>query len=151
MDFVQHFAIHIDPNSTSLQVPQFERNLLISPPGSPFEGWEQIEEDAPNQAILASDLIHAAEVSDYELDEDELDLDTPLTTTTSIVNIPKPKTVSIVCSKGLEQPDHLPSITVQDWDGHISVELDNSTNQDTTNKKKKVTHIIPTSLPPIHK
>ena len=67
----------MDPNSTSLQVPEFQRNLLISPPGSPCEGWEQIEEDAPNRAILASDLMQAAEVSDYELDEDEYSLERP--------------------------------------------------------------------------
>jgi hypothetical protein len=98
---------------------------------------------------LASDLIHAAEVSDYELDEDELDLDTPPITITSTTSIPKPKTVSIVCSKGLEQPAHLPSITVQDWDGHINVELEQVS--ETSTKQKKVTHIIPTSLPPIRK
>lgn len=149
---MQHFAIHVDPNSTSLQVPQFQRNLLISPPGSPVEGWEQIEEDAPNQAVLGSDLMHAAEISDYELDEDELDLDTSTTIkTTSKMNIPKPKTVSIVCSRGMEQPEHLPSITVQDWDAHISIELDNSLEQGASSKKKNVTHIIPTSLPPVQK
>ncbi|KAI8365533.1 Calcipressin [Blakeslea trispora] len=130
--FGQHFAIHVDPKSESLQVPKFERNLLISPPGSPCEGWQQIEEDAPNQAVLASDLMHAAEISDYELDDDELELEArpPI--------IAEPKTISIVCSKGLETPEHLPAITVQDWDGHAE-----------TQKSKKHQHIVPTSLPPL--
>ncbi|KAF1804595.1 Calcipressin-domain-containing protein, partial [Mucor lusitanicus] len=111
----QHFAINVDPKSTSLQVPQFQRNLLISPPGSPFDGWEQIEEDAPNQAVLASDLMHAAEISDYELDDDELELEAIHKEKMEIKK--QQKAISIVCSRGTEQPEHLPSITVQDWDG----------------------------------
>ncbi|GAA5821184.1 hypothetical protein JCM3770_002271 [Rhodotorula araucariae] len=34
---------------TLLEVPASGKNFLISPPGSPPVGWEQIEEDAPNQ------------------------------------------------------------------------------------------------------
>ncbi|RCH80554.1 carbohydrate-binding module 1 protein, partial [Rhizopus stolonifer] len=128
-----HFAIHVDPNSNSLQVPQFQRNLLISPPGSPCEGWEQIEEDAPNQAILASDLMHAAEISDYELDDDELELEErPVA----------PKTVSIVCSKGLEKPEELPAITVQDWDGYSGASIP---------RKKLMQQLTPTAMPPLKK
>ncbi|KAI8087049.1 Calcipressin-domain-containing protein [Gilbertella persicaria] len=131
--FGQHFAIHVDPNSNSLQVPQFQRNLLISPPGSPCEGWEQIEEDAPNQAILASDLMHAAEISDYELDDDELELEErPVA----------PKTVSIVCSKGLEKPEELPAITVQDWDGYSGASIP---------RKKLMQQLTPTAMPPLKK
>ncbi|KAI8085576.1 Calcipressin-domain-containing protein, partial [Thamnidium elegans] len=109
--FGQHFAIHVDPALNSLQVPQFQRNLLISPPGSPFDGWEQIAEDPPNQAVLGSDLMAAAEVSDYELDQDELQLEMKKK------SLSTPSRFNIVCSKGTEQPEHLPSITVEDWDG----------------------------------
>ncbi|KAI7896907.1 Calcipressin [Mucor mucedo] len=144
----QHFSIHVDPALNSLQVPQFERNLLISPPGSPFDGWEQIAEDPPNQAILGSDLICAAEVSDYELDEDEIKLD-------HRPELPakKPSSkFSIVCAQGTEHPEHLPSITVQDWDGHITVELDGEEEDlkvlKRNQKKMTAADVVPTAMPP---
>lgn len=49
-----------DPSTLSddckLKPPVSDKNFLISPPGSPPVGWEQIEEDAPNTASLAEDL-----------------------------------------------------------------------------------------------
>ncbi|KAH7890061.1 Calcipressin [Phlebopus sp. FC_14] len=42
-----------------LRPPPLEKNFLISPPGSPPVGWEQIREDPPNTATLADDLIAA--------------------------------------------------------------------------------------------
>ncbi|KAG0145069.1 hypothetical protein CROQUDRAFT_716286 [Cronartium quercuum f. sp. fusiforme G11] len=39
-----------------LKPPASDKNFLISPPGSPPVGWEQVEEDAPNKATLAEDL-----------------------------------------------------------------------------------------------
>ncbi|KZP13784.1 Calcipressin [Athelia psychrophila] len=42
-----------------LRPPAIERNFLISPPGSPPEGWEPIKEDPPNSTPLAADLIAA--------------------------------------------------------------------------------------------
>ena len=42
-----------------LAPPKPERNFLISPPGSPPVGWEQAQEEPPNSAPLAEDLIHA--------------------------------------------------------------------------------------------
>ncbi|KAI0823881.1 Calcipressin [Trametes gibbosa] len=42
-----------------LRPPVNDKNFLISPPGSPPVGWEQIREDPPNSTPLAHDLIHA--------------------------------------------------------------------------------------------
>jgi len=51
--------IERDPSEQYLRPPEQEKNFLISPPGSPPVGWEQIREDPPNAAPLAEDLIHA--------------------------------------------------------------------------------------------
>ncbi|BGP29802.1 hypothetical protein JCM10296v2_001548 [Rhodotorula toruloides] len=37
--------------ATHLEVPSSGKNFLISPPGSPPVGWEQIEEDEPNRRV----------------------------------------------------------------------------------------------------
>ncbi|KAH9857495.1 Calcipressin [Lenzites betulinus] len=42
-----------------LRPPVNDKNFLISPPGSPPVGWEQIREDPPNSTPLAHDLMHA--------------------------------------------------------------------------------------------
>ncbi|GAA97653.1 uncharacterized protein L969DRAFT_465287 [Mixia osmundae IAM 14324] len=42
-----------------LPVPDTQRNFLISPPGSPPVGWEQVREDQPNRETLAHDLMEA--------------------------------------------------------------------------------------------
>ncbi|KAI9462539.1 Calcipressin [Russula earlei] len=47
------------PGGSHLRPPAIEKNFLISPPGSPPIGWEQIREDPPNAAPLAEDLIAA--------------------------------------------------------------------------------------------
>jgi len=51
--------IERDPSEHFLRPPQHEKNFLISPPGSPPVGWEQVREDPPNATPLAEDLIHA--------------------------------------------------------------------------------------------
>ncbi|PPQ82377.1 hypothetical protein CVT25_008338 [Psilocybe cyanescens] len=47
------------PTTSYLKPPAIEKNFLISPPGSPPVGWEQIKEDPPNATPLAEDLIQA--------------------------------------------------------------------------------------------
>lgn len=42
-----------------LRPPPIEKNFLISPPGSPPVGWEQVKEDPPNPTPLAGDLMTA--------------------------------------------------------------------------------------------
>jgi hypothetical protein len=51
----------LDTETDHLRPPEHERNFLISPPGSPPEGWEPISEDGPNMAPLADDLKRALE------------------------------------------------------------------------------------------
>jgi len=51
--------IERDPSEHYLRPPEHEKNFLISPPGSPPIGWEQVREDPPNETPLAEDLIHA--------------------------------------------------------------------------------------------
>lgn len=45
----------------TLEVPNLDRNFLISPPGSPPVWWEQTREEGPNRCTLADDLIAALE------------------------------------------------------------------------------------------
>ncbi|KAF8638789.1 hypothetical protein AX17_001848 [Amanita inopinata Kibby_2008] len=45
------------PQANYLRPPALEKNFLISPPGSPPVGWEQVKEDPPNATPLAEDLM----------------------------------------------------------------------------------------------
>lgn len=47
------------PGEALLRPPAIEKNFLISPPGSPPIGWEQVVEEPPNVTPLADDLIAA--------------------------------------------------------------------------------------------
>ena len=59
-----HNPANPDPNR--LVPPAHPRNFLVSPPGSPPEGWEPIIEDAPNGEALAQDLIKALDALQVE-------------------------------------------------------------------------------------
>lgn len=54
-----------------LAPPVLERNWLISPPGSPHEGWVQIEEDPPNSVTLHEDIQTALDRLAREFDQGE--------------------------------------------------------------------------------
>ncbi|KAL7282919.1 hypothetical protein ACG7TL_002337 [Trametes sanguinea] len=53
-----------------LRPPVNEKNFLISPPGSPPVGWEQIREDPPNATPLASDLIAALKKLEIQAEQE---------------------------------------------------------------------------------
>jgi hypothetical protein len=59
---------------------------------------------------------------------------------------------TIVCAKGTDTPDHLPAITVQDWDGQVNIQVDEDDNQLGTGQiartKKSIKDLKPTSMPP---
>lgn len=58
-----------------LEPPVLQRNWMISPPGSPTEGWVQVEEEAPNSVTLHEDIQAAldrlANQYDQKPDEEE--------------------------------------------------------------------------------
>ncbi|KAJ2913585.1 hypothetical protein MD484_g6831, partial [Candolleomyces efflorescens] len=59
------------PQTNYLKPPAVEKNFLISPPGSPPVGWEQIREDPPNSTPLADDLMAALHKLKIQEEEDD--------------------------------------------------------------------------------
>jgi hypothetical protein len=60
----------MDP--THLAPPPLTKNFLISPPGSPPEGWAPIIEEPPNDRTLADDLVGALERLQVERGEQDV-------------------------------------------------------------------------------
>ncbi|KAI9022228.1 Calcipressin [Phycomyces nitens] len=144
--FGQHNPINPDLALSRLQVPDLERNFLISPPGSPFEDWEQTLESPPNRAVLASDLSHAlADHSDdnmedledfilddsdfftvqeklplIQIDEGRSQAPTPSTPNSAGSRRSNGQKLMVVLSEDPEGTEELPRITIQDWDGDES-------------------------------
>jgi hypothetical protein len=107
----------------SLQVPELEKNWLISPPGSPPVGWQQIREDPPNATVLPQDLSHALlalgedDLDDFQLDaEHQLPVSQSSSADVSSTATPSP-VVYVITKDELHDGKDVPQITVQDWDG----------------------------------
>jgi Calcipressin len=123
---IQHTDINPDSATVLLQVPELEKNWLISPPGSPPVGWQQIREDPPNRTVLPHDLSHALMSLNDELEDDfKLDADAEFEAESmdDLVAESSPSSSSpqvyVICKdEGHDVNGHeLPHITVQDWDG----------------------------------
>lgn len=123
-------------NSRHLNVPELERNWLVSPPCSPPVGWTQVREDRPNSNTLANDLVHAlAHASlnaDYFKSHDDVD-DFSLNDNDNNEEISRMQTpilTVIPCDSGSNQSNtKVPLILIQDWD--------NSESQDTKKTKTR--------------
>ncbi|WVW80998.1 hypothetical protein I302_102989 [Kwoniella bestiolae CBS 10118] len=61
LHYLSPTPLNPDPASFHLAPPALPHNFLISPPGSPPEGWEPIAEEGPNTSTLAEDLQRALE------------------------------------------------------------------------------------------
>ncbi|KAH8553121.1 Calcipressin-domain-containing protein [Umbelopsis sp. PMI_123] len=124
--FGQHTNINADSATVLLQVPELEKNWLISPPGSPPVGWQQIREEPPNTTVLPQDLSHALMSLSDELDDDfkldaddEHESDTMSSDQATESSASSSAAVYVIC-KGDDHGDNgheVPHITVQDWDG----------------------------------
>ncbi|KAI8583866.1 hypothetical protein K450DRAFT_296646 [Umbelopsis ramanniana AG] len=124
--FGQHTNINPDSSTVLLQVPELEKNWLISPPGSPPVGWQQIREDPPNRTVLPHDLSHALMSLNDELEDDfKLDADAEFEAESMNDSVAEnasssstPQVYVICKDEGHDINGHeLPHITVQDWDG----------------------------------
>ncbi|RIA85022.1 Calcipressin-domain-containing protein [Glomus cerebriforme] len=124
----QHTPIYDEIDSSRhLNVPELERNWLVSPPCSPPVGWTQIKEDQPNSNTLADDLVHALahaslntlgsnyynhhdDIDDFSLD-DNVDQDNNNKMQAPILTV-------VPCDSDSRQDDDakVPLILIQDWD-----------------------------------
>ncbi|CDH49383.1 predicted protein [Lichtheimia corymbifera JMRC:FSU:9682] len=160
--FGQHNPINPDPRLFQLQVPQSEKNFLISPPGSPFADWKQKTESPPNTAVLASDLTFTTQdVVDDDLEnfrlespmssDDEME-DVNATTTPTTPG--KRSSLMVIGCSG-DADNQVPMITVQDWDGDAVTTSTGSMLQGTTTSRPPTTSafpkakVVPTARPPV--
>ncbi|KAG2227114.1 hypothetical protein INT45_003844 [Circinella minor] len=169
----QHNPINPDPAQFQLQVPKSEKNFLISPPGSPCKDWEQIMESPPNTAVLASDMTHAiAEMSDDDLDDlENFRLESPMPSdddeggdsknnTDKAFSSPKdsrrlsgttskrPTLVIVNSKRDHPESEHVPSITVQDWDGNEEQDNGDKNRRRRPHEFPKA-KVLPTGRPPV--
>ncbi|CCG80589.1 Putative uncharacterized protein [Taphrina deformans PYCC 5710] len=100
-----------------LQVPELERNWLISPPGSPPVGWTQVREDAPNAQILHESLLAALERLPQEFEESCMNHDNTTDSGNDPSKAQKPDRLTILDSTSSELPA-------------IVVHLDNANSDD---------------------
>lgn len=119
-----------------LPVPDTDKNFLISPPGSPPIGWEQIREDPPNVDTLAEDLAKALEGLSTDRfawpEEGETTRDEHLLSPSSPVSRRSPRDTLIIPHRRTESGD-LPSVMVSDTDIEAGPQLP-STNGLTISK-----------------
>ncbi|RUS21566.1 Calcipressin-domain-containing protein [Endogone sp. FLAS-F59071] len=136
--FGEHTPINPDPSTLQLAVPDLEKNYLISPPGSPPVGWQQIRESAPNSTILPSDLMHALTwlQPSSRYDSTSVDVDSTLPDSDDFVLGDSAIEDSAVEDSAINEfpagfiiapadsssssSDNLPTITVHDWDGNAA-------------------------------
>jgi len=101
-----------------LPVPDTDKNFLISPPGSPPVGWEQIREDPPNVDTLAADLAAALANLAYERStpSDEVQGQESMPASpASPVRTRSPRDTLIIPHRRTES-GNLPSVMVSDTD-----------------------------------
>jgi hypothetical protein len=145
---LQHTDINPDSATVLLQVPELEKNWLISPPGSPPVGWQQIREDPPNATVLPHDLSHALLSLSEDFDDEDFKLDAGdqsspshnSDVSTAATGSSSPM-VYVICKGDNHEAEDVPQITVQDWDGgaqHHTLEQYRRTH----------TRVPPTAMPP---
>ncbi|ORY94105.1 Calcipressin [Syncephalastrum racemosum] len=139
--FGQHNPINPDLSQLQLQVPESEKNFLISPPGSPCEGWQQTAESPPNTAVLASDLTHAVDA----LSDDDMDLDNFSLEPTDEKREKRVLKIISHHEGSDDQENDIPSITVQDWDGNDA----KTQPKPPRNFRPPQATMVPTSRPPV--
>ncbi|KAG2183585.1 hypothetical protein INT43_006591 [Umbelopsis isabellina] len=143
----QHTNINPDSATVLLQVPELEKNWLISPPGSPPVGWQQIREEPPNSTVLAHDLSHALLSlnddigDDFQLDPESANSPSLSSAKSSASGAPSSPVVYVI-SKEDAHDNEVPQITVQDWDGGVQ-------HHSLDHYRKMHRKIAPTAIPPV--
>ncbi|CAG8726751.1 8106_t:CDS:2 [Racocetra persica] len=132
--FGQHISIYETDNARHLNVPELEKNLLISPPGSPPVGWIQSREDHPNSITLSDDLVHAFakfypdpnnniddiasgndDFEEFTLDDKIEPEDGDIQTRSPILTV-IPSDVDVDYNTNHESNPDVPLILIQNWD-----------------------------------
>lgn len=119
--------------------PELEKNWLISPPGSPPVGWEQVREVGPNKAVLPEDLFHALvgiQKGGQDWEDDELEDPGESSSSSSSLLVPTTTFLITHDPNSPNQPSSdLPQIMVQDFDSPDSSDTDES-GRATRNQRK---------------